>query len=269
MAGLIFFKALRGHRLALALMGLGLLGLGLLIPATYETFNAAGILSQFLKEMPRGLQAFLKAEGGMVAPGAQTYVAIGYRHPIFLVINAAFVIAAAAGAVAREVEQKTIFLLLARPVARWAVLLPRWVEMVVGVALLLLAMLGGTALGVELAALQEPVSLARNALVLVNALALFLAIGGYAFLISAASSDGSRAIGAAAGVTVVFFLLDFIAGLWEPLEPLGPLSLFHYYDPVRIAATGSLRVVDLGVLLGAAVLGLAAALAVFHRRDIS
>ena len=263
---LILRKTLRGHRLALVLMGLALMGLGILIPSTFTSFGSNG--ENIIEQMPRGVQALLKTQGSLTPLlGAEGYMAVGYRHPIYLVIIAAFTIAAAS-ALAREIERGTVFLLLARPFPRYHLVLAKGAGLLVGLIALLWAALAGTTLGVAITDLDQPVRLSRFLLVSSNALLLFLAIGGYGFLLSALSREGSRAIVLATGLTLAFFFMDFVAELWEPLEFLGPWTVFHYYNPIAIVQQGTVPWNHALALLGVAVAGFAAAIAVFQRRDI-
>jgi ABC-2 type transport system permease protein len=263
---LVFINTLKGHRVALALATLALAGFGLIIPASYETFGGEGF-QQFAARLPRGISAFLKADSQLLlTSGAQGYIGIGLRHPIFLVIASAFAIATASGAIAREVERKTFLLLLARPVERYRIGLARAGETLLGLLLLVAAALAGNLIGSAISGLEIrafPLLLAS-----VNALALFFAIAGYSYLLSSISSDGGRATALATGVTVLLFLLDFIADLWEPLEPLGYVSPFNYYDPVTVAAVGRLSWRDIALLLSVALAGFSAAVVWFQRRDI-
>jgi ABC-2 type transport system permease protein len=263
---LILRTTLRGHRPALALMGLALMALGVLIPSTFSTFGSNG--EDLIQQMPRGIQAFLKT-GGDLLPllGPEGYVAVGYRHPIYIVIPAAFAIAAAS-TLAREIEKGTVFLLLARPFPRYHLVLAKGAGLLLGLIVLVGAALAGTALGVAISDLDQPVRLSRFLLVSYNAFLLFLAIGGYAFLLSALSREGSRAIVLATGLTVAFFFMDFVAELWEPLEFLGPWSVFHYYSPTSVVQQGAVPWNHALALIGVATAGYAAAIAVFQRRDI-
>ena len=180
---LILRKTLRGHRLALVSLGLALMGLGVLIPSTFNTFGGGG--EDLIHQMPRGVQAFLKTQGDLLPIlGPEGYVAIGYRHPIYIVVIAAFTIAAVS-TLAREIEKGTVFLLLARPLPRYHLVLAKGAGLLVGLVALLGAALAGTALGVTITDLGQPVRLSRFLLISYNALLLFLAIGGYGFLLSA------------------------------------------------------------------------------------
>ena len=72
----------------------------------------------------------------------------------------------------------------------------------------------------------------------------------------------------ATGLTVAFFFMDFVAELWEPLQFLGPWTVFHYYNPTAIVQQGTVPWNHALVLIGVAAAGYAAAIAVFQRRDI-
>lgn len=268
MAFLVFRNALRGHRIALLLGALLLLGFNVLIPTTYEGLGQ-GPLSSFLQDVPKGLQAFLKAEGSLIlTSGPNGYTAIGYRHPIFLIVPIAFVVAIASGAVAREIERKSMLLLMARPLPRWSLLLGRWGEMVVVLLVLSVMAFLGTVLGETIGGIGPLVSDGRFAVVTLNAFLLFLAISNMSLLISSGVSDGGRATALAVAVAVIMFLVDFLAGIWSPFELLAPLSLFHYYDPVGTAAVGGVPARDIIVLAVVALAALAAAFALFQRRDL-
>ena len=263
---LILRTTLRGHRLALILMGLALMGLGILIPSTFTSFGSNG--ENIIEQMPRGVQALLKTQGDLTPLlGAEGYMAVGYRHPIYLIVIAAFTIAAAS-TLAREIEKGTVFLLLARPFPRYHLVLAKGAALLVGLIALVGAALAGTALGITITDLDQPVRLSRFLLVSSNALLLFLAIGGYGFLFSALSREGSKATVLATGLTVAFFFADFVAELWEPLGFLGPWTVFHYYNPVSIVQQGTVPWNHVVVLIGVAAAGYGAAIAVFQRRDI-
>ncbi|MBI2165605.1 MAG: ABC transporter permease subunit [Chloroflexi bacterium] len=266
---IILGKTLLGYRLALLLMAAAMVGFGMLIPSTYDAFGGR-YFEDFARNMPKGLQAFLKSEvGSFVGSGAQGYVSTGFRHPIFLIVGAAFTIAAASGALAREVERRTIYLILSRPTPRYELVVSRFLGMALGLALLLAAMMVGTTAGVALSQLSSSVNLARFVLVAANAFLLLIALGGVAFFISALASDGGKAIALSAGFAVASFFLDFLAGLWEPLRSLGPASIYHYYDPVNVAITGRVPILHVAVLLAVAAASFTAAVMTFQRRDIA
>lgn len=266
---LVFLKTLKGHRLGILLAVVGLAGLGILLSISYQSIGEERA-RLFGEQMPRAFSALLKAEGGLIlSSGFQGYVGIGFRHPLFLIVGSAFAIATAAGALAGEIERKTVLLLLARPFPRYRLVVSREAESMVGLALLVAALVAGVALGMGLAGLWDSESFGSFFIMAFNALCLFLAVCGYSYLISAMSSDGGRATLLATVLTVVFFFVDFMASLFEVLEPLGLLSVFHYYDPVSLAVAAPFPGVHVGVLLGVAAATFLGAVVVFQRRDIA
>lgn len=264
----LLWATLRGRRMTLLLMAAGLVALTLIFPHTYQAVGGPA-LAQVLEQMPPAFRAFLKAQDSVaIAATPAGYMGVGLRHVFILIIGAGFALATASGAVAGQVGRRTILLLLARPVARWRLLLTRIADTLVGLVLLMGALLGGVLLGLATAGLTG-VPLDRLVLAVGNALLLFAAMSGYGYLISACSSDGGRALGIAGGVTAVAFVVDFLAGLWEPLELLGYASVFAYYDPGAVLTEGGVPWRDYLVLGATAVAGWAAALWVFQRRDIA
>ena len=227
----------------------------------------SSVQENLFETLPENFKTLLKTQGGLVSTPSG-YLATGYRHPVYLIILAAFVIGSSSGAMAREIERGTIFLLLARPVQRHRLVIAKLAAMSLGLVLLASVSLFGSWVGV-LAAGIDGVNFGYILLVQLNAVFLFMAIGGYSFLISAVSSEGGRTTVLAAGLAVVFFFADFLAALWSPVEFLGPLSIFHYYDPVSIIGRGGVLGLDLAILGIVAIIGFAAAIVAFERRDIA
>ena len=262
---LVLWQTLKGQRIALLLLSLGLFGFAILIPAMFDSLVGVG---GYLESMPEGIKSLLKAQGRIASTPIGFLAATGYRHPIYFVTLVAFVIASASGAMAREIERGTVFMLLSRPLHRYRLVLAKLGAMLLGLILLLGAALLGTWTGALAFGLPD-IDFPSLLLVQVNALFLTLAIAGYSFLISALSSEGGRTIALAAGLAVVFFFLDFLSSFWSAVHALGPVSLFHYYDPLSIVDNGSVSALHLGVLAAVAVVGFAGALVAFQRRDIS
>lgn len=208
--------------------------------------------------------------------GAQTaallsldgYLAIAFVHPVILVLLSAFPIAFAAGALAGEVEGRTVVLILARPVSRRQVVSAAALALAAGVAVMGVALWVGIALWTRLKGI-EPVNLAAFGWAAASAAAMFAAVGGYSLLFSALTSEAGRAAGAGAMVTVVMYFLNYLAGLSSQWEPLRRYSLFAYWDPQGIVARGGLRWEDMAVLLGVAAVSMILAVVVFDRRDIA
>lgn len=263
----VFRHSLLGYRAGIGLVSLGLFGVSLLLVYTFDAFGGVAGYNEIFKALPESMRALLKASGGL-ATSADGYLSTQHRHPLYLIATAGFVIAASSGAMAREIERGILLMTLAAPIARWRYLLGRMTTMAVGLLILLAAAFMGIWVGVLVTGISSEVNMAVILQVELNLLMLSLAIAGIVALISSLSSDGGQVTAIGAGIAVTMFFLDFLAAVWSTAQPLGPLSVYYYYDPLKVSERG-LAWADLSVLLGVAVVGLVSAFAVFQRRDIS
>ncbi len=247
------------------------IGLGvweLLLAATYQTFGTGPLSEAMMSEsgLSNTFQAITGSSVSLLSP--EGWLGFGWVHPLALVLVVVWVVTCAASAVAREVEEGTIEFLASRPVDRRTLLGARITAWAAGMVLVLAGGSAGSLLGVvAFDALSDfsPGAALRLPLAMMPMLAV---IGGVAFLVSAGASARSRVHVVAGGYTLASYFLNFAAGLWEPLEPAGPLSIFHYVSPAEWARDGIHWGPALGLFALALVL-MAAALVVIDRRDLA
>lgn len=264
----VFRQTFRAYRIGLLAVAVGLFAVSMVIVYTFEAFGGLEAFAELFELVPAPIAALFRAQGGF-ATTATGYIAADYRHPFYIIAGFAYAIAVASGASAREVERGTALMLLAAPIARWRYLLPKLAVLVVGAAVAVFATWLGTVAGAVLTGITEEIDYGLLVLVQLNMFALIIAAGAVTALVSAASSDGGQAVVWGAGIATVMYLLDFLSLIWGPAEPLGPLTLFHYYDPLGVVRNGDVPWRDLAVLFSVAVAGFAAALVTFQRRDIA
>lgn len=263
----LFTKTFREHRATFVgiLIALVLAEIG--IAMSYRAFGK--MYESMLSMMsPAMMNAFF---GGTltVVNAVNGWMIGGFVHPIVMLLLSSFIIAVATRALAGEVERGTIDILLACPVSRPRIVGVAMAAMVWGLVLLLGGIYTGTAIGAALAGASREVDFRALALLVVNLFALFLAIGGYSFLFSALCSERGRAIAWAASVTAASWFINFLAEMWDKLQPLRTFSVFRYYQAQPILVSGHLTGRDLVVLLSVALVSSALALIVFRRRDIA
>ena len=239
-----------------------------LIVVLFHTFiqQHAAFFQQYLTILPKALlQAFNISGGNILTFGG--FLGAEYLSFIWVVIIAAFVISFTSGAVAREVEQGTIELVLAYPIGRIRFFLSKVAALAIGVLLIVAATLAGIWVG----ALTQHVQVAPGSFAAIGVLAatFALAIAGYGFLFSAAASERATAAGAAAGVTILFYAVNFASSIWTQLSGLSRLSIFHYYAPQDAINLGRVDTGAFLVLFGVALLTMLAGAAVFRLRDLS
>jgi ABC-type transport system involved in multi-copper enzyme maturation permease subunit len=193
-------------------------------------------------------------------------VGIGYFHPVVTAALVAAAMAAAKGPIA-DLDGGTAALFLARPVPRPALVVRSLVGLAILAAVLPAAMLAGTTAGLVLVGRFVSTPLAPFARLALNDAALVLSLGAVFTLLAAISSRARGYTQAALAFALVSYLADYLARVWAPLRPLGPLALFHYLEPARILA-GAAMLSNLAVLAGITVTAGTAALVVFERRDL-
>jgi hypothetical protein len=196
-------------------------------------------------------------------------VCVGYFH--FIVVCALMGLTIAITTeVSAELEIRFLDLILSRPLARhW--LITRSIVLLAGCSIVLLGfMMLGSALGLYLLAPSET---ARSTFKLIRSLtlnleALILCWGGLALAIASISRRRSVA-GAIAGLLALStYLFDYVAQIWNPAARIAWIFPFHYYNAVRLIASGALPLRDIQVLLSYGAVGMALAYFLFSRRDV-
>ncbi len=260
-------KTLREHRATLIACMLALVAVALLVTLSFRAFGK--MYESMLSVMsPAMMTAFY---GGTLVGvnAANGWVMAAFVHPLVLLVLSSFVIAVATRSLAGEVERGTIDILLACPLARAQLVVTAAAVMVGGLIILLSGLFAGTAVGAALAGSAREVDFAALAWLTVNLLALFLAVSGYSLLFSAINNERGRATAWSAGVTAGSWFINLVAELWDKLQPLRPLSVFHYYQAQPVIVSGQPSIRDLAILCGVALVSFAAALVVFRRRDLA
>ena len=192
-------------------------------------------------------------------------VALGYLHPVALASLAMAAVAIGRRPVS-EIASRTVELLATRPLGRPAPFAASLLESATAAAVLPLAMLAGTLLGLGLTGDLAATPLWPYARMAGSA-ALFLAsLAGLSLLVAAASTRGRSYMQAVVTLIVASYAVDWLGRLWKPLAPLARLSVFHYFQPLALLTGGSAQ--GLWVLAAIALAASLAALAVAERRDL-
>lgn len=268
MFGVLLRASWRRHRRLRWSLTLGLGLWELLLAVTYETFGTGSFSEAMLSDtgLSRTFQAVSGSTLSILSP--EGWLGFGWMHPLALVLMVVWVTACATTAVAREVEEGTIEFLASRPVDRRMMLGARITAWAGGMAMVLAGGTAGTVTGVFVFDSLTGFSLRATLLLPLAVTPMLVVIAGMGFLATAGASARSRVQGVVAGFTLVSYFLNFAAGLWDPIEPAGPLSLFHYVSPGEWARDG----IQWGPALVLPAIGLvlmAMALVVVDRRDFA
>jgi ABC-2 type transport system permease protein len=261
-------KVLKMQARTIASYALGSAFYSALVVFLFHSFiqQHSAFFQQYLTILPRALlQAFNISGANILTFGG--FLGAEYLSFIWVVIVAAFIISFTSGAIAREIEQGTIELVLGYPVGRIRFFLSK----VAALVLALLAIVAVTLGGIWVGALSQHIQVAPASFFAIGVLAAAfgLAIAGYGFLFSALASERATAAGAAAGLTILFYALNFASSIWSQLSGLGRLTIFHYYAPQDAINLGRVDSGSFLVLFGLALLTTLAGAALFRLRDLS
>jgi ABC-2 type transport system permease protein len=259
----VWTKTLRDYRRSLVWWGLGVVGLVAMYAAIWPTISDMPDIDQFLEAYPEALQAFFGG-GGADLSTPEGYLQMEGFSFLFPTVFLIFAIGAAAGAIAGEEDRGTLELVLAAPVRRRRIVLEKMAAIVVavvglGVLLWLALRLGALAAGMEISAGR----LAAGTASLVLFTLVFAAL---ALLVGAATGSRGLALGVAASLAVLSYVVTSLAVLVDALEVVNVLSPYHYYADAQPLRDG-LDLVHALVLLGLGVLLTALAVPAFDRRD--
>ncbi len=254
----------RTNRVRLLVVCAAALLWGTLLPVIYARFGSS------FKELfesgvfPKGLARF---GGGDIfsLPGA---IALGFIHPIALVLVSVFAVGFASGAVAGERERGTLEVLLSRPLSRRRVYATLLFAALGFVALVLTALLLGALVSASVVGAISEIELGRVPLAWLNPFLLFGSFAAIGLAASVSCDHASRALGATIAIVLVSYLLEILGGLWPDAAFLQRYSLFHYLE-TRSVLTGDSDPFAFALLAVVAIVAIGTALVVFPRRDLA
>lgn len=246
---------------------LGLCAVAYIVAWSFPEFRDR--LVQMGKGVPKWMRNLLEARSqqSLSQISLESFVGLGYRHPVAMALFALWPITRAVRAVAGDLDRGALGWMLAYPVGRVPFLLARAFVMLAGVLVMQIAMLlfvRGWAghFQLEIAGwLPYWKAAAGGAL-------LYGAVGSLTLWASALSRR--MAPPAYVGAALVLGSLIFNnANEQLPLpEATKWLSLFHYFNVTAVLKGAPLGAFNLAVLTGLLVLGLVGACVGFQRRDL-
>ncbi|MDA7980327.1 MAG: ABC transporter permease [Pirellulales bacterium] len=201
--------------------------------------------------------------------GPDQLIALAWVHPVILATLWAHEITFCTRMPAGEVQRGTSDILLSWPVPRWTILVSECLVWMCSGALLFVMVAAGNRVGHYIADTDSPTPVGHILPVLVNFFALYLVVGGVAWLASVLTDRRGRAISVTFSVVIVSFLINFLVPFWKPAEHVAFLGLLHYYQPAAILKQGEWPLGNIVTLLSAGFVLWMASLFIFSRRNVS
>ena len=232
------------------------------VAASYERAGSFAFLSALVPDFAKG-----HIGAGLTSFAAMTTT--GYFEPMIVMLVAQFAIYVAAEPAA-EIEAGLVDTVFARPLPRHWLVTRTLIVIATGTLALMIAMGTATGLGLRLVApprarWPEP----RIVLQLMVNLLLVTWCFGAATL--AAAGWARRRVTAQAPLAVAaiaYYLLNFLATMWEPARSFAWLSPFHYFAGAAILSGGGRLAFNLSTLGTGTVIAGGVAYWRFSRRDV-
>jgi len=217
----------------------GLFGLALFAVTAILTFvlpQVQGGFDEIFAELPfakKMVGALLGTDIGRTL-SSQMLQAMLFVHPVVLTITWSFVILFGTRVPAGEIDRGTADVLMSWPVSRRTLFATESALcLVAGLWLIALAWLGHLSMSPTMPVEMRPRGLGV-VFVYVNFFAVYVAVAGMTFLVSALSERRGRAVAAVGAFLLFSFLLNFVAPFWEPAKSVDFLSVLTYYRPATI-----------------------------------
>lgn len=265
--GYYILRSLRDHLsfLILAFLLVGLLQTLLLtIVTTTDLFN---FLKAFITQLPEGIQQLL-GEEFIAQFSVKGAAAFGYNHPLVITFLAIVSITLPSKHIAGEIESGTLELIFSMPVRRYSIALSLWIVSFLAIFFVIAGGWLGTFASTFIFEEAEMLPFSKIFFIGISLGALMLCINAYTFLISAYSKEGSKVALRAAGITLFFYFLNYIAQIWSAANFLKPFSIFYYYEPQKIMMEQADLAENLIILCSFTLLLMIPAILKINRRDI-
>jgi ABC-2 type transport system permease protein len=264
MSRILFLHTWRSQRTKLLIICVAMAAWSTLMPVIYHSFGAQMKALVDSGIIPKQLTDF----GGGDVFSLSGAIAIGYVHPIAIILLAIFAIGFTTSAVAGERQRGTLEVLLARPLSRRQLYATLLLAVLLFIGLVLVSASIGTLIGSTLVGVTGELALDRLPILWLNGMLLWTAIATIGLAASVSFDRLTPALGVTVAITIVSYFLEILGSLWPDAKGLQPYSLFHHLT-ARDVLNGTVDIVGFGLLAAVAAIAIAIALIVFPRRDLA
>jgi ABC-2 type transport system permease protein len=260
----LFAHTWRSQRTKLLVVCIAIAAWSVFLPVIYQSF---GVQMKSLVDsgiIPKQLTNF----GGGDVFSLSGAVALGYVHPISIILLSVFAIGFTTSAVAGERQRGTLEVLLARPLSRRTVYATLLASVLVFIGLVLAAASIGTLIGSAIVGVVNELAVDRLPTLWLNGFLLWGAIAAIGLAASVSFDRLTPALGITMAIVVVSYFIDILGSLWPDAAGLQRYSLFHYLA-ARDILNGTLDLVGFALLAVVGAIAIGVALIVFPRRDLA
>jgi len=262
MPGSIYLKTLHDLRGSIMAWSLGIAAIGVVNVLVFPTIQQMPGLIAFLDNLPAPLKAMIGDVHAMVQLGGFLKVKLFDPLPLLLAV---FGVSHGAQLIVGECEQKSIDLLMARPIRRWCVVVEKFAALASGVIVVALTLAVSLVICAEI--IGAEVSAGYLFMATVNGLPLSLLFCALALVGSCALRHARQATLMAGSIVVASYVLETLRTLSPALAGWRPISLFAYHK-AGFSLAGEVSIAPILLLLGIMLVLVAGAIVAWERRDL-
>lgn len=224
-------------------------------------------LDDLITALPPGVVNAFGFQGGF--DSMESFISGEFYGLILPLLLSIFCLLVSTQLIAKLVDQGAMAYLLATPTTRGRVAITQAVVLTAGIAFIVAVTTAAGFVGrAWIVGDKYAFDASRFLLMNVITLCMFFAIGGISFFFSSILNDEKRALSLSGVVTFGMFSLDLLGKISDSISWLRYASAFSLFRPADIAAGGGdVAQAAIGLAL-IGLLGFAAGIAAFRRRDL-
>jgi ABC-2 type transport system permease protein len=268
MSGATFVETLRRSWKSALYWGIGFGSLALIQIIAIPDAEAIKQVAELMETLPPALVAMFGGEDTAFMATPDGYLAVQF-FSFGLLILAAYAVINGLNVISSDEDRNILDMVLSLPVARWQIIIEKFLAYLVTSVVVVTLTLGGLWLGAQLTP-SITYSMDRIAVATFNMLPSLVLVTAVTIFISALFRRRGLVTTLATTFVVGSYFLDAL-GLATGESGIGSLraiSFYSYYDGVEVVKTG-LAWGNVALLLGISVVLIALSVVIFQRRDIS
>ncbi len=259
----LFVRTLASNTIQLVALASGLIAIGVVMPVMYAAFGQE--MGQLMESVPL-LAQFANFGGGNVFSLYGT-LALGFGHPVTLLLLSIITIGFPALAIAGERERGTLEVTLSRPISRRGLYATVFVAGVLFIAALVAVLVVTMSITTVAVGLGDQLDVSHLVQLWLAGASLFVAFMALAFAASVQSDRAGPAIGVPAAFVIINYLAFAIGSIWPDMGWLEDYSFFNLLKAQAVLTDG-VAPSDIMIMLAFTIVFVLLAWYRFPRRDL-
>ncbi|HEX7456390.1 MAG TPA: ABC transporter permease subunit [Candidatus Nanoarchaeia archaeon] len=264
----LFTKTLKTNRAGLLIYNAICIGFVWFYAAFFPSiFKESAKLKEAFQAYPQDLMKAFNINLENFLSSFEGFMSGEYFSLLWPIILIVLIIAYAGSAIAGEIEQGTIELLLAQPISRLRIFFSKYFS---GLFIIILFIAISNSSVILFARLYN-ISFHWQNFVSISILGFLFAfaIFGICFMLSAVSSSKGRPAALTGGLLIIMYALNIFSAFQKSIEDLKYASFFHYFDFDTALLHNHIDLLNISVFLAVGIICTIIGAVAFVKRDIA